>query len=51
MEITGSSPERIDIELAFLKPMRNTQQVEFVLTPDQRAAPTSPGGWPASTRG
>ena len=33
MEITGSSPERIDIELAFLKPMRNTQHVEFVLTP------------------
>jgi len=33
MEITSSSPERIDIELAFLKPMRNTQQVEFVLSP------------------
>ncbi len=33
MEITGSGPERIEIELAFLKPMRNTQQVEFVLTP------------------
>jgi hypothetical protein len=33
MEITGSSPERIEIELAFLKPMRNTNQVEFVLTP------------------
>jgi len=33
MEITGSSSERIEIELAFMKPMRNTQQVEFVLTP------------------
>jgi len=33
MEITDSSPERIDIELSFLKPMRSTQQVEFVLTP------------------
>jgi uncharacterized protein YndB with AHSA1/START domain len=33
MEITGSAPDRIEIELAFLKPMRNTQQVEFVLTP------------------
>jgi hypothetical protein len=33
MEITGSSPERIEIELAFMKPMRSTQQVEFVLTP------------------
>jgi hypothetical protein len=33
MEITGSRPDRIEIELAFLKPMRNTQQVEFVLTP------------------
>ena len=34
MEITGSTPDRIEIELAFLKPMRNTQQVEFVLTPN-----------------
>jgi hypothetical protein len=33
MEITGSAPDRIEIELAFLKPMRNTQLVEFVLTP------------------
>jgi hypothetical protein len=33
MEITGSTPDRIEIELAFLKPMRNTNQVEFVLTP------------------
>ena len=24
MEITGSAPDRIEIELAFLKPMRNT---------------------------
>jgi uncharacterized protein YndB with AHSA1/START domain len=33
MEITDSSPERIEIELAFLKPMSNTNKVEFVLTP------------------
>jgi hypothetical protein len=33
MEITGSGADRIEIELAFLKPMRNTQQVEFVVTP------------------
>jgi Polyketide cyclase / dehydrase and lipid transport len=33
MEITGSAADRIDIELAFLKPFRNTQEVEFVLTP------------------
>jgi Polyketide cyclase / dehydrase and lipid transport len=33
MEITDSSPDRVEIELAFMKPMRNTQQVEFVLTP------------------
>ena len=33
MEITGSTPDRVEIELAFLKPMQNTNQVEFVLTP------------------
>ena len=33
MEITDSAADRIDIELAFLKPMRNTQQVEFTFTP------------------
>jgi hypothetical protein len=33
MEITGSGADRIEIELAFLKPMRNTQQVELVVTP------------------
>jgi hypothetical protein len=33
MEITGSAPDRVEIELAFMKPMRNTQQVEFTLTP------------------
>jgi hypothetical protein len=33
MEITDSAPDRIEIELAFMKPMRNTQQVEFVVTP------------------
>jgi hypothetical protein len=32
-EIAGSAADRIGIELAFLKPFRNTQQVEFVLTP------------------
>jgi hypothetical protein len=33
MEITDSSPDRVEIELAFMKPMRNTQQVEFTITP------------------
>jgi hypothetical protein len=33
MEVTDSAPDRIGIELAFLKPFRNTQQVEFVITP------------------
>jgi polyketide cyclase/dehydrase/lipid transport protein len=33
MEITGSGADRVEIELAFLKPMRNTQLVEFVMTP------------------
>ncbi len=33
MEITGSAADRIDIELVFLKPFRNTQRVEFVITP------------------
>ena len=33
MEITDSAADRIDIELAFLKPFRNTQQVAFLLTP------------------
>jgi hypothetical protein len=35
MEITGSTPERIDIRLAFLKPFKNTNQVTFTLTPTQ----------------
>jgi Polyketide cyclase / dehydrase and lipid transport len=33
MEITESSPDRVEIELAFMKPMRSTQQVEFTITP------------------
>jgi hypothetical protein len=33
MEITGSGPDRIEIELAFLKPFRNTQQVLFSIVP------------------
>ena len=33
MEITGSTADRIDIELAFVKPFRNTHQVEIALTP------------------
>jgi polyketide cyclase/dehydrase/lipid transport protein len=33
MEITDSAPDRVEIELAFMKPMRNTQQVQFVVTP------------------
>jgi polyketide cyclase/dehydrase/lipid transport protein len=33
MEITDSAPDRVEIELAFMKPLRNTQQVQFVVTP------------------
>ncbi len=33
MEIRESGPERVGIELAFMKPMRSTQDVEFVLAP------------------
>ena len=33
MEITGSGTEQIEIELAFLKPFRNTQQVSFSIVP------------------
>jgi hypothetical protein len=35
MEITGSTPETIDIRLAFLKPFKNTNRVTFTLTPTQ----------------
>ena len=34
MEITGSGTEQIEIELAFLKPFRNTQQVSFAIVPE-----------------
>jgi len=33
MVITASTPEQIDIEVAFVKPFRNTNQVTFTLTP------------------
>jgi hypothetical protein len=33
MEITGSTPERIDIELSFLKPFKATNHVDLTLTP------------------
>ncbi|CAN7488608.1 SRPBCC family protein [Knoellia sp. LjRoot47] len=33
MEITHSSPERIGIDLHFLKPFKADNQIEFVLTP------------------
>ena len=33
MEITGSTPERIDIELTFLKPFKATNHVDITLTP------------------
>src|ERR1044072_7725242 len=32
MEITGSAPDRVEIELSFMKPMRGTQPGEFVTT-------------------
>ncbi|GAB3252180.1 SRPBCC family protein [Nocardioides dilutus] len=33
MEIKGSTPERIDIELAFLKPFKATNHVDITFTP------------------
>lgn len=33
MEITASSPDRIEVRLAFLKPMAATNRVEFLVTP------------------
>jgi hypothetical protein len=38
MEITGSGPDRVEVELAFMKPMRSTQQVEFTITPTSTPA-------------
>jgi hypothetical protein len=34
MEITGSTPERIDVRLVFLKPFSATNDVTFTLAPD-----------------
>lgn len=42
MEITGSSPEQVEIELAFMRPMRTTQRVVFTITPST-LAPTGAG--------
>lgn len=33
MTITGSSPERVEVELVFMKPMDATNQVTFELVP------------------
>lgn len=34
MEITGSTPERVDFTIAFLKPFKATNYTSFALTPD-----------------
>lgn len=34
MEITGTSPERVDVRLAFEKPFRSTSDVTFDLAPE-----------------
>jgi len=34
MEVTGSTPERVDVALTFLKPFRSTSDVTFDLVPD-----------------
>lgn len=34
MEITGSAPERVDVQLVFEKPFAATNAVAFTLTPD-----------------
>ncbi|MFS3128046.1 SRPBCC family protein [Nocardioides sp. Bht2] len=33
MRITASTPERVDVELTFLKPFKATNQVTFTITP------------------
>jgi hypothetical protein len=33
MEITGSTPERVDLDLAFMKPFENASVVSFLITP------------------
>jgi len=33
MEMTGSTPERVDVTLTFLKPFRSTSSVTFTLAP------------------
>jgi len=34
MEITGSTPERVDVVLRFLKPWKATNDVTFTMTPE-----------------
>lgn len=41
MEITGSTPERIDIELSFLKPFKATNHVDLTLTPSDTGTDVS----------
>src|SRR5687767_5254356 len=38
MEIVGSTPERVDVRLAFEKPMKATNDVAFLLTPSGEGA-------------
>lgn len=40
MEITGSTAERIDVDLAFMKPFENTNAVSFLLTPTETGTST-----------
>jgi hypothetical protein len=42
MEITGSTPERIDLDLAFMRPFDASQQVSFLIRPI-RLGPTPNG--------
>jgi hypothetical protein len=34
MEITGSTPEEVDVKLVFLKPVASTSDVAFLIAPD-----------------
>jgi hypothetical protein len=45
MEITGSSPERIEIRLVFLKPWSATNTVVFTLTPAGSTAESTEVTW------
>ena len=49
MEITGSTPERIDVRLTFLKPWKATNEVAFELVPNGAGADVTWRMWGENT--